>query len=294
MLQRTDIRIRDPFILPVAEEGKYYLFGTTDESCWSGPGTGFDYYTSTDLENWQGPYAAFRPDTGFWGKENFWAPEVHHYRGRYYIFASFKAPGCCRATQILVADVPGGPYQVLAEPVTPAGWECLDGTLYVDSQDCPWLVFCHEWSQVGDGEVRAQRLCPDLRRTVDEPLLLFTASQAPWVRNLVVEGRTQQNYVTDGPFLFRGAEQELFMLWSSFGREGYAMGLARSASGKIIGPWTQQREPFFVRDGGHGMLFHTFQGQPVIALHQPNQSPLERPVFLPVEFCDEGVRVLPS
>lgn len=30
MLKREEIRIRDPFILPDAEKGCYYMYGTTD------------------------------------------------------------------------------------------------------------------------------------------------------------------------------------------------------------------------------------------------------------------------
>lgn len=38
----------------------------------------------------------------------------------------------CRGTQILRADKPEGPFVPLSDgPVTPADWECLDGTLYV-------------------------------------------------------------------------------------------------------------------------------------------------------------------
>ena len=39
------------------------------------------------------------------------------------------------------------------EAVTPDGWQSLDGTLYVDRSGKPWMVFCHEWLQVGDGQM---------------------------------------------------------------------------------------------------------------------------------------------
>ncbi|NLF85514.1 MAG: hypothetical protein GX571_05355 [Lentisphaerae bacterium] len=34
-------------------------------------------------------------------------------------------------------------------------------------------------------------------------------------------------------------------------------------------------------DGGHGMVFHTFDGTPTLVLHRPNDTPRERMVFLP-------------
>lgn len=96
------------------------------------------------------------------------------------MFASFKADGIPRATQTLVADQPEGPYVANSvQPVTPAGWECLDGTLFVDQQNKPWMVFCREWIEVTDGEMYAVQLADDLIVTVGEPVLLFSASQAP-------------------------------------------------------------------------------------------------------------------
>lgn len=71
-----EIRIRDPYVLRL-DDGRYVLCGTTDPNPWSGPGTGFDCYTSTDLDRWDGPFEAFRPEPGFWGQTQFWAPEVH-------------------------------------------------------------------------------------------------------------------------------------------------------------------------------------------------------------------------
>lgn len=44
------------------------------------------------------------------------------------------------------------------------------------------------------------------------------------------------------------------MLWSSFHKGEYAIGLARSESGRITGPWTHRAEPVLV-GGGHPSLF---------------------------------------
>ncbi len=33
------------------------------------------------------------------------------------------------------------------------------------------------------------------------------------------------------------------MLWFSHGKNGYTLGLATSANGRITGPWVQQEEP---------------------------------------------------
>lgn len=279
MTALTEIHFRDPFVLPVEREGKYYLYGTIGETCWKGTPRGFDVYVSTDLNVWDGPYPAFRPEPDFWSDVNYWAPEVHEWQGRYYMFATFKADGKCRGTQTLAADSPLGPFRPQGDgPVTPRDWECLDGTFYADQSGAPWMVFCHEWVQVRDGEICAVRLSGELDEAVSPPKLLFRASQAPWAEPI----RGGANYVTDGPFLYRAGSGELLLLWSSFSSGGYTIGCARSQSGDIDGPWLQDAEPLYKQDGGHGMLFHTFGGELLLAIHTPNDNPRERPIFIPL------------
>lgn len=285
LLKTQDIRIRDPFILPHPETETYFLYGTTDENVWGGKGTGFDVYKSKDLENWDGPYPAFRPNGNFWADHHFWAPEVHFYGGRFYMFASFKAVDTCRGTQILVSDQPLGPYTPLTdEPVTPRDWECLDGTLYVDRKKHPWLIFCHEWLQVQDGEICAIRLSEDLKTAIAEPIILFRASEANWT-----VPAHDANYVTDGPFIYQTSSRKLLMLWSSRGKSGYAIGVSYSQSGDITGPWFHHKNELFDKDGGHGMLFHTFEGQLMLTIHTPNTTPKERTAFFKMKELEDSL-----
>jgi hypothetical protein len=205
------------------------------------------------------------------------------------MFASFKDEGRRRATHILTADSPLGPFAPLgAEAVTPPDWECLDGTLFVENGQ-PWIVFCHEWVQVKDGEMCALALSPDLKTPLGAPQRLFCASEAPWVIAL-----HPGDYVTDGPFLYRAANGELLLVWSSFGDQGYAMGIARSTSGTLRGPWQQDAQPLFAKDGGHGMLFRTFSGKLMVTLHTPNLTPHERPVFMELAEDKGQLHVVPG
>lgn len=286
----NDIHLRDPFILPVPEEGRYYLYGTG----WRLPGgPGFMVYTSTDLKNWEGPKAAFTRPADF-ESSNFWAPEVHRYQGKYILFGTFmpKTPGACRGTWAMSSDRPEGPFHLLSrEPVTPKDWFCLDGTLFVDDEGAPWMVFCHEWVQVKDGEMCALRLSPDLSKGIGEPVLLFKASEAPWGRGPLTE--QDNSRVTDGPFLHRTAEGALLMIWSSFGTGGYKVGVVKSETGKITGPWKQIATPVFEKDGGHGMLFRSLDGRLMMTFHQPNKGPLERPKLFEVTEQKDTLTVQP-
>ena len=130
------------------------------------------------------------------------------------MFASFHSPNRRRGTQILRAEKPTGPFVPISDgPVTPADWECLDGTFFQSKDGDPYLVFCHEWLQVHDGEVCAMKLTPDLKAAAGEPRVLFRASQAPWVVPSV-DKDGNKNYVTDGPWLHRCPDGRLMMLWS--------------------------------------------------------------------------------
>lgn len=274
MKTREEIRIRDPFILTDTEHGCYYLYGTTaltpDEN---GKSDTFSVYKTQDLEHFSEPKVIFRgSDHNFWADRDFWAPEVHRYRGKYYLFGSCKAEGKCRATQIFVCDTPDGDFLPLTDaPITPPDWECLDGTLWIED-GIPYIVFSHEWLQVRDGEICAMQLTPDLKQAASEPFLLFRASDNPNVSE-VVPG--SGNFVTDGPFLYR-AEGRLNMIWSSFYRGRYLV-LTASADG-IHGNWTHGGSRFDF-DGGHAMIFERLDGTRMLALHRPNTEPLERAFF---------------
>lgn len=274
-MKLNEINIRDPFIVP--ENGKYYMYGTRGKGCWESqktPGMGFDVYISEDLETWSDPISVFEQSDDFWGTHNFWAPEVHKYNGKFYMFASFKNAERNRGTQILVSDTPDGKFKPITEyPVTPEEWMCLDGTLYVDKNGDPHIIFCHEWVQITDGEICEMKLSRDLTKAVSEPRVLFKASDPYWARKVA------DNWVTDGPFMYRGESGNLYMLWSSGTDSGYVQAVCRSDNGDIDGNFTHDLSLLAENDGGHGMIFTGFDGKTYLVLHRPNSNPDERPVL---------------
>ena len=275
MLKRNEIRIRDPFIVTDHENKCYYMYGTT--ALLEGSlkaGATFSVYKTEDLENFSEPKVIFDGEAvGFWANRDYWAPEVHFYNGKYYLLGSCKVDGRHRATHIFVCDTPDGTFvPVSAEPPTPADWDCLDGTLLIED-GVPYMVFCHEWSQVGDGEMCAIQLSEDLTRAVGEPFLLFRASENPDVGpHRGVEG----HYVTDGPYFYR-EDGMLKMIWSSHGLGRYL--ILEAESDCLRGQWKQKGSKYDM-DGGHAMLFESLEGKRMIALHNPNKAGLERATFM--------------
>lgn len=275
-----DINIRDPFILKGDIDGEYWLFGTTSRK--NGLPRGFACWKTTDFQDFGEPYLAFVPEGELANTDCFWAPEVHRYKGRFYMFATMMPEGKNRGVYIFVSDVPQGPYTLVSnDAITPAEHMCLDGTPYIDADGKPWMVYCHEWLQIANGTIELIPLKDDLSAAIAPPQVLFHASDAPWVTpfNSKLHGDTP-SYVTDGPFIFTHNGQ-LAMLWSSFKNGRYAQAVAISESGAIQGPWKHLPEPVYTEDGGHGMLFDAPNGQRMLSLHAPNSDKKERPHFIP-------------
>lgn len=289
-LTRDEFRIRDPFVL--AEGGTYYLY---ESKPWSG-GRGVAVRTSSDLERWTEKDMVMKlpPEVK---ATAVWAPEVHKYKGAYWLFTTltfaadpahpiqsmvqegFKGGTLQpRGVWVFRAESPRGPFRPVKNgPVTPADWMCLDGTLWVED-GVPWMVFCHEWCQTGNGRMMAAPMNADLSAFTAEPIELFRAADLPGA-----------SHVTDGPFLIQSPECGLRMIWSNFLKgSGYCVIQCTSATGKVAGPW-RDHTPLYRRDGGHGMLFRTFDGKLMLSLHQPNRSPDERAKFYPIGISREGL-----
>lgn len=276
-----DIYIRDPFILPDASTGQYYMYrriaGGNDVL------GGVEVFKSRDLKNWEGPVEVFKVPADNWITGKIWAPEVHKYKGKYYLFATinsdivWKKPigstqRTFRGTQVFWSKSPEGPFQAFDKvPHTPIEEMALDGTFWVEDGQ-PYMVYCHEWVETLDGEMKLVKLKKDLSATEGPSVRLFCASAAPWSTG-------PDTYVTDGCFLYKTCTGKLLMVWSSFMNGEYAIGIAESTTGRVLGPWKQQEKPLFSKDGGHGMIFKTFDGHLCLVIHAPNSHDERAHIF---------------
>jgi hypothetical protein len=301
-----DIRIRDPYIFADSVEKKYYMYAQMDNRL-GGQGDnkkpkGVEVYVSSDLKQWKQPQTVLLLPDNFWARNSVWAPEMHEYNGKYYLFVTLTSSEVHenmkkpegqenwpdfykRGTQIFVADSPMGPFKAFDnKPHTPENWMALDGTLYIEN-NVPYMIFCHEWIEIVDGSMDYIQLSSDLSKPVGNSHKMFYASEAKWSTSI-------PNKVTDGCFMYKTKSEKLIMIWSSFGEKGYAIGIAESKSGKLKGPWIQQNKLLFEQNGGHGMIFKTFEDKLLLALHQPN-SPLgqERLKLFEIEDIGESLKL---
>jgi len=147
-LKLADVRVHDPFIVAHQPTKTYYLY--TARGPRQGLGrAGVVTYKSKDLREWEGPFVVFTVPDGIWAnpRHGVWAPEVHEYKGRFYLFATLHNNDAILSTPpevwrtnhlrgsiVAASDSPAGPFQVLkpSGPHPPTNFMTLDGTLYVD------------------------------------------------------------------------------------------------------------------------------------------------------------------
>lgn len=310
-----EIRVHDPWILADAPSHTYFLYTASRIAAEGKPRGAVIAYRSKDLVTWSGPETVFEVADGGWARpeDGVWAPEVHPYKGRYYLLATlhnyaqplpastqseagdttievrYRGLGTHpRGTQVFVADAPTGPFHALVDRPAPSPESMtLDGTLYVEDGQ-PYMVYAHEWIQLVDGAMEAVPLTPDLSQAAGEASFLFKASDAPWLRERTKTRNKPQNYVTDGPELYRTQQGRLVMIWSSFREGEYVEAEAHSASGKLRGPWVQDGV-LVGDDSGHGMIFHAFDGRLMLVVHHPNDGRLARPKLYELEESGNGV-----
>ena len=80
------------------------------------------------------------------------------------------------------------------------------------------------------------------------------------------------------------------MLWSSWGEQRYAQGVAYSTSGSIKGPWVQEKEALKGDNAGHGMLFSTFEGKRLLIIHHAEGKGPRKPEIWDVD--DSGDKLV--
>ncbi len=267
MTERHDLHIRDPFVY--IENGLYYLLGTTGGDCWHA-GSDLTLYSSPDLEHFE-RIGCMVSEHLLDGYTNVWAPELHLYKGKYYLIVSLFRKDLGRGSMILVSDSLTGSFEPLTGSyITPAGWGCLDATLYCHGGK-PYLYFSYEWTtEKGDGAIYVAELSNDLTHLVGTPQRIVDAMTCGFAKEIV--GENCRGYVAEGPYVME-ENGTLALYWSTIAEDGYCV--AKSTAREVLGPYEFEKL-VFSKDGGHCMVFTDLQGVRRLTLHQPNVTPNER------------------
>lgn len=301
MYTTNEVRIRDPYI--VVYNNEYYMYKSGYGSGDKSKESSIFVHKSKDLKLWKEETIVYTLPEDSWGYRDLWAPEVHLYEGKYYMFLSILGKSGLRGTEISVSDTPAGPFVPLKNgPATPVDKSCIDGTLYVED-GVPYIVYSADWPDNYDeeknsyvGSIWALELTVDLKDGVGKPFMLFRSNEAPcsFAQPIKYNGKESSRFGSDAPFLMRLSNGTLFLTWSPYPIDHYIVAGAISENGSIKGLWKHYDTPLFDKNGGHAMFFDDIEGNKKMCIHCPEQPPLERALILDVKEENGIIKVLDS
>ncbi|MBQ9667483.1 MAG: family 43 glycosylhydrolase [Prevotella sp.] len=248
---KSVVPLADPFIL--LDGDTYYAYGTNDPD-------GIAVWTSTDLLAWRrlGQLALHRQNTT--ETQWFWAPEVYHKNGRYYMYYSAN-----EHLYVATADRPEGPFRQVGGRMmenTLGDEKCIDSSVYFDDDGQAYCFFV----RFTDGNcIWSIELDDDLVTPRPATLHKCISVEQPW-ENLL--GR-----VNEGPFILK--HNNIYYLTYSgndYRSQDYAVGYAQ-ARNIASTAWTKSADNPIVRrvedlvGCGHHSFFTDKEGRLRIVFH---------------------------
>lgn len=244
------VYLADPFIL--YHNDTYYAYGTASPD-------GIEVLVSKDLQLWERPASvnqnlALRRENSY-GKEMFWAPEVFHVNGKFYMLYSAQRQIC-----VAVADSPLGPFvQQVKQPLYD-DFIAIDNTLFVDDDGKIYMYFVALTDPENPGYhlIYVAEMHNDLLSMKMETMKLCFGFSQPW-ENIDGQG------INEGPFVIKH-NGRYWMTYSGngFDHPDYAVGFA--TADHPAGPWDKyESNPIFRRPKhllgvGHSSMFVDKEG----------------------------------
>ncbi len=133
--------VADPGVMRTSS-GKYYMVGTS-------LGNGFKIWPSDDLVRWGTSALALSNQPTYWGRTNYWAPEVYEYRSKYYmVYSALTSDERGMRIGLAVSDTPEGPYlNPEKSPFFDPGYAVIDAHLFFDENGSVYLYYSRDCSE---------------------------------------------------------------------------------------------------------------------------------------------------
>jgi len=244
----------------------YYLYGTGGFKHGEiTPHQGFLVYTSTDLENWEGPkgvhsgFALIKGES--YGDKGFWAPQVFRYKDKFYMAYTANE-------QIAIATAPSplGPFtQEEIRPISTVSRQ-IDPFVFFDDDG---KIYMYHVRLLNGNRLFVAEIDEDLRE-LDETTLVECISSEPntWEDTQNVPWR-----VAEGPTILKENGKYYFFYSSNdFRNIDYAVGYATADS--PTGPWVRynknpiiDRHILNINGPGHGDVFFNDKNEMFYVLH---------------------------
>ena len=221
------VPLGDPFIM--FWNGLYYAYGTQSPD-------GIVVYISNDMLNWSisekaNGLALNKADV--WAERFFWAPEVYHINGKFYMYYSADEHIC-----VATGDSPLGPFKQDVQQPMIEGEKCIDNSLFIDDDGKPYLFF----DRFDDGlNICVAELENDLITIKPGTIKKCIHVSQPWEE---VWPR-----VNEGAFVMK-QNGTYFMTYSANSYESPFYGVGFATAPKVTGPWTKyENNPILQKPG---------------------------------------------
>ncbi|HYP52379.1 MAG TPA: family 43 glycosylhydrolase [Pyrinomonadaceae bacterium] len=251
-------------------------YATTTTGAWS---PHFPVLHSRDLVNWRVVGHVFDSKPA-WVRSDFWAPEITHDRGRFFVYYTARRDEGPRKTGTLCVAVATarratGPYTdhgpLVCQIPELKNVGSIDAFFVRDERGRPFLVWKADGNDAEPDQptsIFAQRLSEDGTRLLGRRREILRNTDA-W-----------EKHVTEGSFILRrnGWFYHFYSGNACCGRGcDYALGVARSR--RLLGPWEKSpRNPILDDNAdwqcpGHGSIVSTSDGRDFLLYHSYRRRP---------------------
>lgn len=254
--KQNKVPLGDPFIM--LWEGKYFAYGTLSDD-------GIAVFVSDDLLTWRVPAAvsdglALHKDD-VWADKWFWAPEVYHVNGEFYMYYSANEHMC-----VATSNSPLGPFKQEVKAPILENEKTIDNSLFIDDDGKAYLFF----DRFNDGlNIWVAELEDDLLNIKPNTMKKCISVSQPWEE---VWPR-----VNEGAYVIK-RDDSYYMTYSANSYESPFYGIGFATAPNALGPWTKYKNnPIFQKPKdligvGHSAMFNDEDGKLRVVFHAHNST----------------------
>ena len=295
----------DPFLF--RHDDCFYAVGT-------GPvvegAAGFEFpiLTSPDLRRWTSLGGALiRPKVD---GHCFWAPEVAHHAGIFYLYYSVGVSDQCHELRVATSDRPEGPYLDTGKPILPRSSTpfAIDPNPFRDVDGKWYLFYARDFLDSGglDRAGTALVVAPLIEMvTLSEEFTTVARAHHDWQRyqsKRPIYGGIYDWHTLEGPCAIRH-DDRYYCLYSGGNWQDDTYGVDFVTADSVMGPWTDSNPdlgprvlrsvPGHVLGPGHNSVVCSPAGALTIAYHAwDNQKTARRLCLDELIWTDDGPRCL--
>ncbi|RZS86869.1 glycosyl hydrolase family 43 [Motilibacter rhizosphaerae] len=283
----------DPFALATPEG--FVLYGTDPTVARDDPRV-FCLLHSEDLRTWRHVGGALTRLADEPEGAEYWAPEVAHADGTYYLYYSVGAGEVGHALRVAASRSALGPFEDVGVVLTPGLPFAIDASPVQDADGSWWLYFATDHlAGPRPGTVIARARLHHM--TELGPVEIVLTADADWQvyqRDRLIYGERRDWHTLEGPSL-QYRQGRWWMLYSggNWQGEGYGVGLAAAAS--LDGDWAPVGEGPSVLSSASGLLgpghcsVLLAEGRDFLVFHAWDDARrLRRPHLAPLTWTEQG------